>query len=57
MPISPILTPFDCFQIRPSFAVTPNLILEPCHTYIAMIAMYALVWMYTANDFLYQIEA
>ena len=31
MPISLILTPFDYFQIRPSFAVTPNLILEPCH--------------------------
>ena len=30
MPISPISTPFDYFQIRPSFAVTPNLILEPC---------------------------
>ena len=30
MPISPILTPFDHFQIRPTFAVTPNLILEPC---------------------------
>ena len=30
MPISLILTPFDYFQIRPSFAVTPNLILEPC---------------------------
>ena len=25
-----ILTPFDHFQIRPTFAVTPNLILEPC---------------------------
>ena len=31
MPISLILTPFDYFQIRPSFAVNPNLILEPCH--------------------------
>ena len=31
MPISLILTPFDHFQIRPTFAVTPNLILEPCH--------------------------
>ena len=30
MPISLILTPFDHFQIRPTFAVTPNLILEPC---------------------------
>ena len=30
MPISLILTPFDYFQIHPSFAVTPNLILEPC---------------------------
>ena len=30
MPISLILTPFDYFQIRPTFAVTPNLILEPC---------------------------
>ena len=30
MPISLILTSFDYFQIRPSFAVTPNLILEPC---------------------------
>ena len=30
MPISLILTPFDYFQIRPSFGVTPNLILEPC---------------------------
>ena len=32
MPISLILTSFDYFQIRPSFAVTFNLILEPCHT-------------------------
>ena len=32
MPISLILTPFDHFQIRQTFAVTPNLILEPCHT-------------------------
>ena len=31
MPISLILTPFDHFQIRPTFAVTPNLILELCH--------------------------
>ena len=31
MPISLILTPFDHFQIRLTFAVTPNLILEPCH--------------------------
>ena len=31
MPISLILTSFDYFQIRPSFTVTPNLILEPCH--------------------------
>ena len=31
MPITLILTPFDRFQIRPTFAVTPNLILEPCH--------------------------
>ena len=30
MPFSLILTPFDHFQIRPTFAVTPNLILEPC---------------------------
>ena len=30
MPISLILTPFDHFQIRLTFAVTPNLILEPC---------------------------
>ena len=30
MPISLILTQFDYFQIPPSFAVTPNLILEPC---------------------------
>ena len=30
MPISLILTPFDYFQIHLSFAVTPNLILEPC---------------------------
>ena len=30
MPISLILTPFDYFQIHPSFAVTPSLILEPC---------------------------
>ena len=30
MPISLILTPFDHFQIRLFFAVTPNLILEPC---------------------------
>ena len=29
MPFSLILTPFDHFQIRPTFAVTPNLILEP----------------------------
>ena len=31
MPISLILTPFDHFQICPTFAVNPNLILEPCH--------------------------
>ena len=31
VPISLILTPFDHFQIRLTFAVTPNLILEPCH--------------------------
>ena len=31
MPISLILTPFDHFQIRLTFAVTPNPILEPCH--------------------------
>jgi len=30
MPISLISTPFDSFQVRPTFAVTPNLILEPC---------------------------
>ena len=30
MPISLILTPFDYFQIRPTFEVTPNLIIEPC---------------------------
>ena len=36
MPISLILTPFDHFQIRPTFAVTPNLILEPCHTTFSM---------------------
>ena len=30
MPISLILTPFDHFQICPTFAVNPNLILEPC---------------------------
>ena len=30
VPISLILTPFDHFQIRLTFAVTPNLILEPC---------------------------
>ena len=30
MPISLILTPFDHFQICPTFAVTPNFILEPC---------------------------
>ena len=30
MPISFIFTPFDYFQINLSFAVTPNLILEPC---------------------------
>ena len=34
MPISLSLTPFDYFQIRPTFAVTPNLILEPCRIYI-----------------------
>ena len=36
MPISLILTPFDYFQICPSFAVTSirlNLILEPCLTH------------------------
>ena len=32
MPISLTLTPFDHFQIRLTFAVTPNLILEPCHS-------------------------
>ena len=31
MPISLILTPLDHFQINLTFAVTPNLILEPCH--------------------------
>ena len=34
MPFSLILTPFDHFQIRPTFAVTPNLILEPCHNWV-----------------------
>ena len=36
MPISLILTPFDHFQIRPTFAVTPNLILEPCLKTLAL---------------------
>ena len=36
MPISLILTQFDYFQIPPSFAVTPNLILEPCHIWMKM---------------------
>ena len=31
MPISLILTPYDHFQILPTLAVNPNLILEPCH--------------------------
>ena len=31
MPFSLNLTPFDHFQMCPTFAVTPNLILEPCH--------------------------
>ena len=30
MPFSLNLTPFDHFQMCPTFAVTPNLILEPC---------------------------
>ena len=34
MPISLILTQFDYFQIPPSFAVTPNLILEPRLTWL-----------------------
>ena len=34
MPISLILTTFDYFQIRPTFAVTPNLILEPCRMFV-----------------------
>ena len=34
MPISLILTPFDHFQICPTFAVNPNLILEPCHRFL-----------------------
>ena len=40
MPISLILTPFDYFQIRPSFAVTPNLILEPCHIQFSAMVKY-----------------
>ena len=31
MPISLILTQYDHFQILPTLAVNPNLILEPCH--------------------------
>ena len=31
MPISQFSTPFDHFQILPTLAVNPNLILEPCH--------------------------
>ena len=34
MAISLILIPFDHFQICLTFAVTPNLILEPCHMYV-----------------------
>ena len=30
MPISQFSTPFDHFQILPTLAVNPNLILEPC---------------------------
>ena len=32
MPISLILTPFDRFQICPTYAVHPNPILQPCRT-------------------------
>ena len=35
MPISLTLTPFDHFQIRLTFAVTPNLIHEPCRMHFA----------------------
>ena len=40
VPISLILTPFDHFQIRLTFAVTPNLILEPCHIFICDISYF-----------------
>ena len=33
MPISQFSTPFDHFQILPTLAVNPNLILEPCHIF------------------------
>ena len=39
MPISLVLTPFDYFQIHPSFAVTPNLILEPCHMGVVLVSV------------------
>ena len=42
MPISLILTPFDHFQIRPTFAVTPNLILEPCLMPVVLFETYIL---------------
>ena len=36
MPISQFSTPFDHFQILPTLAVIPNLILEPCHIFILL---------------------
>ena len=41
MPISLILTPFDHFQICPTFAVTPNLILEPCPMFIFLFSSFS----------------
>jgi len=53
MPISLILTPFDYFQIHPSFAVTPNLILEPCHIDILIChvsqTMMIILWIFTMD--------
>ena len=40
MPISLILTPFDHFQIRPTFAVTPNLILESCRIQLFLLNIF-----------------
>ena len=45
MSISLILTPFDHFHICPTFAVTPNLILEPCH-----IGVHKIIFRYPCSE-------